>query len=228
MTKFEKFKESMIQKDINQALTYLDIENFYDVLDYLKEHSMKDVSVFFPIIYDKIPEIFTRPDDAWCFRGNLASILGHLATTFEDAVDCYNKALEINPKNAVAWYNKGETLLRIALLSLPKTNTLDSDEDKYVDPSENVKEKYRQAIEAFEKYVQIDATDATAWRELAGCYSFLGMYEEALVNIDKAIAITQDDYMIWNVKWICLYRLGRMDESDQVWKIMNELRKKSD
>jgi tetratricopeptide (TPR) repeat protein len=103
---------------------------------------------------------------------------------------------------------------------------MDSDEDRYIEPSESVKEKYRQAIEAFEKYVQIDATDEAAWRELAGCYSFLGRYEEALVSIEKALAITQDDYRTWNVKWICLYRLGRLEESDQVWKIMNELEKK--
>jgi tetratricopeptide (TPR) repeat protein len=226
MTNFEKFKEFMKQEDIDRALTCLDMENFYDVLDYLREFAMKDVAIFFPKIFDKIPEIFTRPDDAWCFRGNLASTLGHSAPTLEDAVDCYNKALEINPKNAVAWFNKGNALLRIALSYLPKANSIDSDEDKFVEPPEVVKEKYQEALLAFEKYVQIEPNDATAWREIAGCYTFLGKYEEALINIEKAIAIKQDDFTIWNVKWIDLYRLGRMEESDQVWKIMNELGKK--
>lgn len=226
MTNFEKFKEFMIQGDIDRAIDCLDAENFYDVLDYLKENSMKDVDIFFPKIFDKIPEIYKRSDDAWCFRGNLASTLGHSAPILEDAVDCYNKAIEINPKNAIALYNKGNALLRIGLINLPKSNAVDSDEAKFVEPPPIVKEKYKQALEAFEKYVQIDPNDATAWREIAGCLAFLGRYEEALIKIEKAIAIKQDDFMIWNVKWLCLYKLGRMEESDKVWKIMNELGKR--
>lgn len=226
MTNFEKCKELIIQGNIQEAIHYLDVDNFYDVLDYLKANSMKQVSIFFPLIYDRISQIFTRPDDVWCFRGNLASVLGHTAPLLEDAVDCYNKAIEINPGNATAWYNKGNALLRIGLSLMPKENSADSDEDEYKNPPEIVCEKYKSALAAFQKYVELVPKDANAWREIAGCLAFLGLWEEALENIEKALAIDQSDFMIWNIKWLCLYKLNRMEESNQVWQIMNNLVKK--
>lgn len=47
----------------------------------------------------------------WCLKGDSQSIFGH----FDEAVKCYDKALEINPQNADAWLNKGSAQDQLGL-----------------------------------------------------------------------------------------------------------------
>jgi tetratricopeptide (TPR) repeat protein len=47
---------------------------------------------------------FQRQDIAqgWCDKGDSLVALGRP----EEGINCYDKALEINPRNGLAWYNK--------------------------------------------------------------------------------------------------------------------------
>jgi len=55
----------------------------------------------------------------------------------EEAIEAYNKAIEINPKYADAWYNKGVTLVQL--------------------------ERQEEAIKAFDKAIEIYPKYAGAW-----------------------------------------------------------------
>ena len=53
------------------------------------------------------------------------------------AIDCYNKALEIDPKDSTAWNNKGAALMELG--------------------------RQTQAIDCYNKALEIDPKDSTAW-----------------------------------------------------------------
>lgn len=52
-----------------------------------------------------------------------------------EAIECYDKALQVDPNNAYAWNSKGESFRNL--------------------------EKYKEAIECYDKALQIDATNRT-------------------------------------------------------------------
>ena len=60
--------------------------------------------------YDRALRIFDPKDvAAWNNKGYALDSLG----LYEAAVDCLDKALEIDPRDAFAWTNKGHTLGRL-------------------------------------------------------------------------------------------------------------------
>ena len=67
--------------------------------------------------------------EEWNDKGIALSRLGR----YEEALDAYNKALEINPQYAKAWYNKGDALY--------------------------VLNRYEETLEAYEKAVKLDPLD---------------------------------------------------------------------
>lgn len=58
------------------------------------------------------------------------------------AMECMDKALEINPKIPLAWFNKGETLIK-----------MDKNEEgiKCIDKALELNPHYKEALEAKEK-----------------------------------------------------------------------------
>jgi tetratricopeptide (TPR) repeat protein len=56
---------------------------------------------------------------------------------YNEAIQCYDKALEINPRDAKAWNNKGLA---------------------YADMN-----KYNEAIQCYDKALEINPRDAEAW-----------------------------------------------------------------
>ena len=50
-----------------------------------------------------------KPAEEYYNRGNELSKLSR----FQEAIVCYDKALEVNPKYAQAWYNKGSAFLQL-------------------------------------------------------------------------------------------------------------------
>ena len=82
---------------------------------------------------------------------------------FGEAIEAFNKAIEIKPDYAEAWCNKG-----VALGGL---------------------ERYEEAIEAYNKAIEINPDFAEAWFGKAIIYSIKGNREEALKNLSKAIKL---------------------------------------
>jgi tetratricopeptide (TPR) repeat protein len=103
---------------------------------------------------------------------------------YEDAIECFNEALEINPNVAFVWMNRG--------------NALD-DSGKY----EEAIRSYRKALE-----LEIDPSlAADVWNNLGVCFYNLGDYEEARKSYDKAIEIDPNNAKPWYNK----YKLGGSD-----------------
>jgi tetratricopeptide (TPR) repeat protein len=61
----------------------------------------------------EVPQIIktmsTKTANEWILEGNLFSVV----KKFEEAIECYNEALKINPKNDDVWCNKGNCYLSL-------------------------------------------------------------------------------------------------------------------
>jgi tetratricopeptide (TPR) repeat protein len=105
---------------------------------------------------------------------------------YEEAIKCFDKAIEIDPSYADAWNLKGLVLVNL--------------------------ERYEEAIRYFDKAIEIDPMDADAWYNKGLALSNLGRYEEAVICCDRAIEMKPKFAAAWHCKVLVLAVLGRDEE----------------
>lgn len=119
----------------------------------------------------------------WANKGASLDPLGR----YEEAIACYDKALEIDPSLASAWSNKGNSLHNLG--------------------------RYEQAVACHDKAVEIDPSLANAWSNKGVTLGVLGRYEEAIACYDKALEIDPDLASAWSNKGNSFEHLGRYEEA---------------
>ncbi|GIU71488.1 MAG: hypothetical protein KatS3mg003_0967 [Candidatus Nitrosocaldaceae archaeon] len=110
---------------------------------------------------------------------------------YEEAIEAYNKALEINPNYAEAWNNKGYALAKL--------------------------QRYEEAIEAYNKALEINPNYAEAWNNKGYALDELQRYEEAIEAYNKALEINPNYAEAWNNKGIALDELQRYEEAIEAY-----------
>jgi|GEM_PF-1137865 len=106
---------------------------------------------------------------------------------YEEAIDCYNKAIEIDPQYAEAFRDKGAALGELGL--------------------------YEEAIEAFNGALEIDPKSAESWRNNGVALLKMGIHEEAIKCFDKAIEIDPQYAEAWYDKGNVLMDMGKYSEA---------------
>jgi len=84
----------------------------------------------------------------------------------EDAVVCYDKALELDPEFVDAWYNKGLALMKLS--------------------------NWGEAVKCFDKVIEYAPDNEAAWINKGQALFNRGEYKEAIVCYDKAIELKPD------------------------------------
>jgi tetratricopeptide (TPR) repeat protein len=131
----------------------------------------------------RVPEVSERSAAFWNNKGASLDALGR----HDEAIGCFDKALEIDPRDAAAWINKG-----VSLDSLGRRE---------------------EAIGCYDKALEIDPRDAAAWSNKGGSLNSLGRHDEAIGCFDKALEIDPRDVAAWYNKGNALGDLGRRDEA---------------
>jgi tetratricopeptide (TPR) repeat protein len=102
----------------------------------------------------EFPEAFT-----WTDKGNNLYDQGKI----QEALDAYNKAIEIDPTFALAWFSKGTLLGKQG--------------------------KYDEAVACFDKAVLYDPTHFESWNNKGIVLYYQGKYKDAVACFDKALEI---------------------------------------
>ncbi len=131
-----------------------------------------------------------------------ADDIKNLTKTFEDALQAYNKAIDLDPKNVGALVDKSNVL--ISLAARTKNDSLDS--------------LYEEAGEYINSALEINPLNPWTWGAKGSLLASQGRYDEALKAYDKALELNPQDKGIWLVKGqILAGNLGRYNESIEAY-----------
>jgi tetratricopeptide (TPR) repeat protein len=139
--------------------------------------------------------LFVQSTAVVCDKGNKLYDAGH----FAEAIRCYDKVLDIDPKAAYAWANKGNSLSNLG--------------------------QYKEASICFDKALDIDPKFASAWINKGNALNSLGKAKDAITCIDKALELDPGNAGGWYSKGLVCENGGFRDEAIVAWKKYLELAK---
>ena len=119
----------------------------------------------------------------WGNKGNSLHNLGRR----EEAIRCYDQALEIDPRDAFAWNNKGVSLRSLG--------------------------RYQEAIHCLDQALKLNPHYVHAWANKGNSLGNLGRYQEAIHCYDQALEIDPRFAATWGNKGVSLGSLGRNEEA---------------
>ncbi len=125
----------------------------------------------------------SNSDLPWYSKGAALTILGR----YEEALECIDVALKINPENEIAWVNKGTVLSRMG--------------------------KHREALRSFNEAIKQNPSYEVAWNNKGNTLARLKRYDEALKAYDMAIEIDEMYREAWVNKGYILAKMGRYEDA---------------
>ena len=131
---------------------------------------------------------------AWCQRAYLL-----MASSFEDAIIDFDKAIALDSRNATAFYNRGTSkaglgLHEAAISDFDKAINLDSKQTVAYYSRGNSKvslNRRREAIVDYDKAIGLDPTFGAAYQNRGACMLALGRHEEAVRDLKAALDLAR-------------------------------------
>jgi len=111
---------------------------------------------------------------------------------FDKAIECYQKALEINPRFSNAWFGMGATYFDLKL--------------------------FKKAIICYKKTLKIDPKHFKAWNDLGCVYSEMKLTQKALKYYEKSIKIEPNQVNAWNNMGILFIKIGLNNKAFECYK----------
>ena len=173
--------------------------------------------------------------DAWVKKGYELSANG----SDEQALQAYDRAIQIDPGNGLAWINKANSLIRLnrtdeATAAYQKALAI-TNQILQTDPENstvwaakglllhNVGD-YEAAVQAFGNATRIDPRDEISWMMMGVILSReLHRYDEAALAFDKALQANPEDGQVWTLKADALKALGKSAEAKAAYARAKEL-----
>jgi tetratricopeptide (TPR) repeat protein len=165
----------------------------------------------------EVPQVGEKTAVFWNNKGGSLATLGR----HEEAINCYDQALAIDPRFAAVWNNKG---ISLADLGRRAEATSCYDQALAIDPRHALAWNNKglalaalgrpaEAINCYDQALAIDPRFAAAWNNKGPALAALGRREEAINCYDQALAIDPRHARAWTNKGIALARLGRREEA---------------
>ncbi len=138
-----------------------------------------------------------------------------------EAIECFDKAIEINPAFELPWANKAG-----AFLNLKKYDEALECVNKAVELHPNWFEALKlkgvilinlkrneEALECLEKATNINPEDWSVWDNKGRALFNLARYDGAINCFDKALKFNPGNNEVLNLKGLSLFHLGKFDEA---------------
>ena len=106
---------------------------------------------------------------------------------YEKALECFDKAIELDPNFAWAYNNRGIVY--------------------------NNLKQYERALEDFNKTIELNPNEAYAYNSRGTTYADLNEYEKAIEDYDKAIELDPDYVLAYNNRGINYHRLNQYESA---------------
>jgi tetratricopeptide (TPR) repeat protein len=176
-----------------------------------------------PLLQHQTGEVIIPPQskelEAWEWSNKGAS-LNNLGRP-EEAIHCYDTALELDPRNAHTWSNKGTSLDSLgrheeAVRCFDKALELDPrNAHTWSNKGSSLGSlgRYEEEIRCYDKALELDPRLAKAWNNEGNSLTSLGRNEEAIRCLDKALELDPRDAAAWNNKGNSLNSLERCEEA---------------
>ncbi|WP_341737043.1 tetratricopeptide repeat protein [Microcoleus sp. CAWBG640] len=153
----------------------------------------------------------------WSEKGRCLSRLER----YDEALECLDKAIEIDCNYARAWTYKGNVLKNIerydeALVLYDKAIELDQNDNLVWywrgDVLDNLK-RYDEALVSYDRAIELDANYQWAWALRGNLLNSLERYDEALASYDRALELDANYQWAWALRGNLLNNLKRYDEA---------------
>jgi len=154
-----------------------------------------------------------------------------LKDEYDKAIECYDKAIEVDPNIVDAWIKKGNALYTkenydeaikcYDRASLINPNHFDSWYKKGI--SYKKKNNYEQAIKCYDRAIELRPTSSDAWYEKGLSLSFLKRYDEAIRCYDNAIEHNSRHAEAWYKKGYAFHNIGVEDEAQRSYNRAKEI-----
>ena len=131
----------------------------------------------------EIPQIREQTADSWNNKGGALNALGR----HEEAIECCERALAINPRYGAGFVTKGAALAFLG--------------------------RYEEAISCYDNALRIDPQDTDSWNNKGHALWLLGRHEDAIACWDRALVLDPQSTRTWNYKGFVLLSLGRHEEA---------------
>jgi|GEM_PF-1650934 len=174
------------------------------------------------LLFRETGERITLPQRQELNAREISSKAGSLQTLgkYDEAILCYNKAIQLNPVDFLSWNNKGVIL---AVLGRDQEAITCFDEVIKINPKfavvwydkGNILAKlgrHNEAIELYDKAIGIDSKFAEAWGNKGSLLNSIGRHHEAIICCDRAIEINSRNVVVWTVKGNALIMIGKSHE----------------
>lgn len=150
---------------------------------------------------------------------------------FDEAIDCYDEVIKINPKNKWGWICKGEALIQLARYdeAIKFYDAISEAFSKSADVwfskgfALRSLNNFSDALIALDKAIELRPKFADAWNGKGVVLSDMKMHDEAIQAYDKAIKIRPKFALAWSNKGGVLANLGKYDEAIQAYDKAIEL-----
>lgn len=157
--------------------------------------------------------------------------------SYELAIMCFNKAIELDQSYDAPWIDKGQCLKQLgrnnealeAFDNATKINPLIP--ENWINKAEILllQGKYDEAIKAYNTSLELDPDYVWSWCQKGYAFGRMGEYNESLKALDKAIEIGSGSIHGWPLdnawynKGVILMSLGRTAEADAAFAKAKEL-----
>ena len=166
-------RETDDREDSRVAACVREIENCKEKKDYVSALNLAN----------KLVVIRGKARD-WLEKANCL----HNLERYDEALECYDRAIELDPKDKLALVRRGDLL----------NNNL---------------QRYEEALASFGRAIEVDANYRPAWALRGNVLDNLKRYDEALVSFDRAIELNDSSQYIWFLRGEVLNNLKRYDEA---------------